>query len=93
MATDKPRFSVTFTDESFQKIQEYKDENNLSTQSKAVAQLVEIAINELEKSDDMKIAPLYSSEAMEVAKTFDQLDGHGRGAVKAILDLTRIRRC
>ena len=86
MATDKPRFSVTFTDESFQKIQEYKDENNLSTQSKAVAQLVEIAINELEKSDDMKIAPLYSSEAMEVAKTFDQLDGHGRGAVKAILD-------
>ena len=86
MATDKPRFSVTFTDESFQKIQEYKDENNLSTQSKAVAQLVEIAINELEKSDDMKIAPLYSSEAMEVAKTFDQLDGHGRGAVKALLD-------
>ena len=86
MATDKPRFSVTFTDESFQKIQEYKDENNLSTQSKAVAQLVEIAINELEKSDDMKTAPLYSSEAMEVAKTFDQLDGHGRGAVKAILD-------
>ena len=86
MATDKPRFSVTFTDESFQKIQEYKDENNLSTQSKAVAQLVEIAINELEKSDDMKIAPLYSSEAMEIAKTFEQLDGHGRGAVKAILD-------
>ena len=86
MATDKPRFSVTFTDESFQKIQEYKEENNLSTQSKAVAQLVEIAINELEKSDDMKKAPLYSSEAMEVAKTFDKLDGHGRGAVKAILD-------
>ena len=78
MATDKPRFSVTFTDESFQKIQEYKDENNLSTQSKAVAQLVEIAINELEKSDDMKKAPLCSSEAMEVAKTFDQDTGAER---------------
>ena len=40
----------------------------------------------LETGHDSKKAPLYSSEAMEVAKTFDQLDGHGRGAVKAILD-------
>lgn len=32
------------------------------------------------------IASAFSAEAMEVAKTFDQLDGHGRGAVKAILD-------
>ena len=32
------------------------------------------------------IAPAFSAEAMEVAKTFDQLDGHGRGAVKEILD-------
>lgn len=35
---------------------------------------------------DSKKAPAFSAEAMEVAKTFDQLDGHGRGAVKAILD-------
>lgn len=32
-----------------------------------------------------KIAPLCSSEAMEIAETFDRLDGHGQGAVKAIL--------
>lgn len=86
MATDKPRFSVTFTDESFQKIQEYKDENNLSTQSKAVAQLVEIAINELEKSDDMKIAPLYSSEASQLARDYDTLDIHGKKTVRVVMD-------
>lgn len=40
----------------------------------------------LETGHDSKKAPAFSAEAMEVAKTFDQLDGHGRGAVKAILD-------
>lgn len=43
MATDKPRFSVTFTNDSFDKIQKYKQDNNISTQSKAVARLVELA--------------------------------------------------
>lgn len=40
----------------------------------------------LETGFENKKTPLCSSEAMEVAKTFDKLDGHGRGAVKAILD-------
>lgn len=40
----------------------------------------------LETGFENKKTTLYSSEAMEIAKTFDQLDGHGRGAVKAILD-------
>lgn len=48
MATDKPRFSVTFTDDAFQKIKKYQIENDISTQSKAVARLVEIAISEIE---------------------------------------------
>ena len=40
----------------------------------------------LETGHDSKKAPAFSAEAMEIAKTFEQLDGHGRGAVKAILD-------
>ena len=40
----------------------------------------------LETGFENKKTPLCSSEAMEIAKTFEQLDGHGRGAVKAILD-------
>lgn len=55
MATEKPRFSVTFSDDSFMKIQKFKEENNISTQSKAVAKLVELAINELEA--DAKNSP------------------------------------
>ncbi len=57
MATDKPRFSVTFTDDSFSKIQKYQKENNISTQSKAVARLVELAISEIEEEKSIKKSP------------------------------------
>lgn len=86
MATEKPRFSVTFTDESFQKIQEYKDENNISTQSKAVAQLVEIAINELDKTSDSLKSPFLSAGAMQLAKDYETLDAHGRTTVRVVMD-------
>lgn len=48
MATNKPRFSVMFTNDAYKKIKKYQKENGISTQSKAVARLVEIAINEIE---------------------------------------------
>lgn len=57
MATDRPRFSVTFTDESYAKIQKYKSDHNISTQSKAVAQLVERAIDEIESENCQKKPP------------------------------------
>ena len=57
MATDKPRFSVTFTDDSFNKIQKFQKQNNISTQSKAVARLVELAISEIESEKDKQNSP------------------------------------
>ena len=67
MATEKPRFSVTFTDKSFEQIQRFKEDNNISTQSKAVAQLVALALDQMEAAGEIKTAPLYSSEAMRMA--------------------------
>ena len=57
MATSKPRFSVTFSDDSFEKIKKYQEEHNISTQSKAVASLVEIAISEIESDNSVKKLP------------------------------------
>ncbi len=70
MATDKPRFSVTFTDDSFSKIQKYQKENNISTQSKAVARLVELAISEIESEDSKKNPP----STAEAAPGEDELE-------------------
>ena len=86
MATEKPRFSVTFSDESFEKIQKYKKENSISTQSKAVAQLVELAINKMEESGKTRKAPSISDGAMKLAKDYDTLDRWGKQAVRELVD-------
>lgn len=73
MATDKPRFSVTFTDDSFKKIQKYKEENNITTQSKAVARLVELAIGEIESEKNAKKSPS-TAEAAPGEKDLELFD-------------------
>lgn len=85
MATNKPRFSVTFTEESFEKIHEFQKENKISTQSRAVARLVEIALNELENEgveEFEKKASIDGICGIDLKKTlvenFDQLNKEGQ---------------
>lgn len=85
MATEKPRFSVTFTEDSFSKIQKYQKENNISTQSKAVARLVEMAINDIVEENGAKKAPSLPDEAMNVAKDYWSLDRWGRQVVRSVI--------
>lgn len=91
---EKTRFSVTFTDESFEKIQKYKKQNHITTQSKAVARLVEIAINDIERYGDTEIATqcdLYPEENTHIKK-YRLLDPYGKEAVDGVLDVES-RRC
>lgn len=92
MATDKPRFSVTFTDDSFAKIQQYQKENNISTQSKAVARLVELAIGEIEAENAAKKSPSAAEAAPgeDVSNMFDKLNDLlvSEGLIKDGDDLT-----
>lgn len=96
MATDKPRFSVTFTDDSYKKIKKYQMDNDISTQSKAVARLVEIAINEIESESDKEsmrrreltlsdiltsIGQQYGSNARRAFSMYVQLDERDQGEI------------
>lgn len=93
MATEKPRFSVTFSDDSYNRIRQYQKDNKISTQSKAVAQLVAIAINEMEKNGEIKKASLYSNEALGLARDYDgKLDNWGRKQVRTVAD-NEMARC
>ena len=93
MATDKPRFSVSFTDESFQKIEDYQKSSGFNTRSKAVAQLVEIALDKIDSSGYTKTASLYSSEAMRLADTYDnKLDHWGKYVVLKLAE-AEVARC
>lgn len=90
MATDKPRFSVTFTENSYEKIRRYQKDNNISTQSKAVAHLVELALNEIESENNTIKPPSPQEVAPEeehrdddslrevLLQNFDQLNQEGQ---------------
>lgn len=79
MATDKPRFSVTFTDDSYTKIQKYKEENKISTKSKAVAKLVEIALKQIESEINKESPTVYESTPADLFTSIEQqygIDAH-----------------
>ena len=83
MATEKPRFSVTFEDELFTQIEDYRHQNRISTRSKAVVQLVEKGIASLlqdkpELSLATKIAP---SEDEALLGLYHQLNDEGQSKV------------
>lgn len=89
MATDKPRFSVSFTDDSYNKIKQFQGENKISTQSKAVSQLVELALDEFEKLQ--KKAPPLSGEAQQIAERYSKLDRYGKATIQAVMDVEEAR--
>ena len=92
MATEKPLFSVSFKEETFEKIQEYKEEHNISTRSKTVAQLVELVLDRGEGSRETEKSPSLSSEAMRIARDYQSLDKWGRQAVRELVE-TETARC
>lgn len=58
MPTNKPRFTVTMSDEMLQQIDDFKFANRYKTQNQAVIALVRRGIEELERQDaDKKMRP------------------------------------
>ena len=92
MATEKPRFSVTIDEETLDRVDEYKYKNKISTQSKAIVKLVQMGLNELGIETNKKKTPLYSSEALRVAKDYDGLDRWGKQVVRSVID-DEMERC
>lgn len=50
MSTDRPRFSVTVTQEMYDEINKYQHEHKLATQTKAIAQILQVGIDALYES-------------------------------------------
>ncbi len=91
MATNKPRFSVTFSEDTFQKIQVYQSRDKISTQSKAVSRLVEMALDNIERKKSERNALNISEEALKLAGDYDGLDEHGKRVVRVVTDEEKSR--
>lgn len=93
MATEKPRFTITLSEDLYEKVNEYQHDMRFSTQTKAIVDLIERGAKSLglvmdyeSFSLDSNIkAPSISDEAMKIAKDYESLDGHGKSIVRIII--------
>ena len=105
MATDKPRFSITVSDDVYQQINDYQHEHRLPTQTKAVLAFIEKGLEVIQKEKkpptgiiDVEPLQVYQtkgdlspSEQAHIKK-YRSLDPYGKEAVDSVLDV-EWRRC
>ena len=94
MATEKSRFSITIDEETLELVDDYRREQNIKTQSRAVVQLAKLGLQKLGIDiPENENAPVLSTEALRLAKDYEQLDRWGRRQVRCVTDneLERMR--
>lgn len=92
MPTEKPRVTITMTGDQLQQIDDFRFEHKMKNQTQAILYLVKTGLEELGYTDSEKEkAPLYSSEAMRLAKDYDGLDRWGKQALRQVADVEMAR--
>lgn len=89
MPTEKPRVTITMTDDQLKEIEAYRYGRKMKNQTQAILSLIERGFDALaadNTSSRKKTAPLYSSEAARMAKDYDSLDHWGKAAVRSVAD-------
>lgn len=52
MATDRPRFTISVTNKMFEAIEDFRFKNRYQTRSEAVAELIRLGLEQLEKEQN-----------------------------------------
>ena len=88
MSTNKPRFTITVSNDTLSEIVAFQQQNNLATRSNAIQQLIRIGIADLKKGQQTnKKSPALSDEAQTLAKDYDVLDDYGKRVVRTVADM------
>lgn len=84
MPTEKPRVTFTIKQEILDKVDEFRYATKAKNQSQAILSLLEKGLEEAEQKT--KKAPLYSSEAMDIARRYSDLDIYGKDTIRAVME-------
>lgn len=84
MATDKQRFSITVDDDLYKKIDDFRFERRIKSQSKAVNELMEMGFDAL-MGNEVSIKPSFSSFEISIIERYNALDDHGREIIDFLL--------
>ena len=93
MSTEKPRFTVTVSDEMKKSIEDFFHSRKFKNQSQAVNQLIERGldslIDDMDKSHDVGVPHCthdVSQSETSIIKKYRALDEHGKELVELVLD-------
>lgn len=81
MATDKPRFTITLDPELLENVLKYKENNRLSTQSKAIQRLIEIGVRDAQQNAPAP-APALSPDEKQLVQDYRALNKDGREYIR-----------
>lgn len=87
MPTNKPRVTITMTEEQLGAIENYQYTNNKKNQTQAILELISKGLDEEEASSTE-----FTKEEIERIKNFRDLDGHGQEMVDIVLE-KEFQRC
>ena len=80
----KKRVTFTIKQEILDKVDEFRYATKAKNQSQAILSLLEKGLEEAEQKT--KKAPLYSSEAMDIARRYSDLDIYGKDTIRAVME-------
>lgn len=73
MSTDKPRFSITVSEELYNSINEYQHEHRIQTQTKAVVELLKVGIEHILSDSDSVSETVNEYEPEPYVQFFESL--------------------
>ncbi len=87
MATDRPRFSISLDDETLERVERFRFEQQLSTRSKAIERLVWGGL--ASSGAGQESAPPLSGEALEIAAAFEAANSTSKEIARLALNVSR----
>lgn len=84
MSTDKQRFSITVDDDFYRKIEDFRFERRIKSQSKAVNELMEMGFCAI-MGKEISIQPNFSKQEINIIEKYRDLDDHGKRMVDLVL--------
>ena len=89
MGTNRPRFSVTMSEEMYQQINDFWHNNKFPTQTKAITKILELGIAALDQAGEeaKKEPPIFVKDgSMSMYEALDEIDrAEIRGEMKQML--------
>ena len=81
MPTEKPRVTITMSQEQLDRVDDFRFSHKMKNQTQAILSLIESGL----AGSGQKNAPSLPDEAIKIARDYEKLDEHGKRVVQTLL--------